>query len=224
MRTTDVALSADMNDRDSGLVLYLHGELEAFIDKEFDEYVVWRNNNSLISKDTSSVSECVTVCGTFDNTKVSTGCLKSHISTESSTNSNSGSNNEISSGACEKYHNGENCLCSFLMEEIKFLRSKINFKNKIIKGLFTSKSMLHNEHFFSHNSEQIKNFNKNYQKTDNSLEILQGHDDKPSNNYDIYKMIEKRNYSFNQLNLDEDLPARNMLSTLPPKQKRYKNM
>ena len=34
------------------------------------------------------------------------------------------------------------------MEEIKFLRSEINSKNEIIKSLFTSKSMLHNEHFF----------------------------------------------------------------------------
>ena len=74
------------------------------------------------------------------------------------------------------------------MEEIKFLRSEINFKNEIIKSLFTSKSMLHNEHFFSpSNSEQFKNFNKNYQKTDNSTKILQRHDDKPSNNYDVVK-------------------------------------
>ena len=36
-------------------------ELEAFIDKEYDEYIVWRNNNSLLSKATSSASECVTV-------------------------------------------------------------------------------------------------------------------------------------------------------------------
>ena len=50
-------------------------KLEAFIDKEYDEYVVWNNNNSLLSKDTSSASECVTVYGTFNNTKVSTGCL-----------------------------------------------------------------------------------------------------------------------------------------------------
>ena len=78
------------------------------------------------------------------------------------------------------------------MEEIKFLRSEINFKNEIIKSLFTSKSMLHNEHFFSHNSEQIENFHKTYQKTDNSTEILQGHDDKPSNDYDIDKMIKKK--------------------------------
>ena len=145
-------------------------ELEAFTDKEYDEYAVWRNNNSLLSKDTSSASECVTVYDTFNNTKVSTGCLKSPISTESS--NNSGLNNAISSGACERYHNGENCLCSFFMEEIKFLRSEINFKNEIIKSLFTSKSMLQNELFFPHNSEQNKNFNKNYQKTDNSTESL----------------------------------------------------
>ena len=50
-------------------------KLEAFIDKEYDEYVVWNNNNSLLSKDTSSASKCVTVYGTFNNTKVSTGCL-----------------------------------------------------------------------------------------------------------------------------------------------------
>ena len=98
-------------------------ELEAFIDKEYDKYVVWRSNNSLLSKDTSSASECVTVYSTFNNTKVSTGYLKSPISTESSTNNNSGSNDAISSGAWERYSYGENCLCSFLMEEIKFLRS-----------------------------------------------------------------------------------------------------
>ena len=45
----------------------------------------------------------------------------------------------------------------FLLEEIKFSRNEINLKNEIIKRLFTSKSMLHNEYFFSHNSEQIKN-------------------------------------------------------------------
>ena len=73
-------------------------ELEAFIDKKYDEYVVWRNNNSLSSKDTSSGSECVTVYGTFNN-KVSTGYLKSPISTESSTNNNSVSNDAISRGA-----------------------------------------------------------------------------------------------------------------------------
>ena len=77
-------------------------ELEAFIDKEYDEYVVWRNNNSLLSKNTSSASECVTAYGTFNNTKVSTGCLKSAISTESSTNNNPGSNDAVSSGARER--------------------------------------------------------------------------------------------------------------------------
>ena len=67
-------------------------ELESFNDKEYDEYVVWKNSSSLLSKDTSSASEYVTVYGTLNNTKVSTGCLESPISTESSTNSNSGSN------------------------------------------------------------------------------------------------------------------------------------
>ena len=62
-----------------------------------EEFVVWRNNNSLLSKDASSLSECITVYGTFNNTKVSTGCLKSPISTESSTINNPGSNDAISS-------------------------------------------------------------------------------------------------------------------------------
>ena len=47
--------------------------------------------------------------------------------------------------------------------------------------------MVHNKHFFPHNSKRIKNFNRNYQKTDNSTEILQGHDDKPSNDYDVIR-------------------------------------
>ena len=118
--------------------------------------------------------------GTFYNTKVSTGCHKSAISTESSTNNNPGLNDTISSGVCERYHNGENCLCSFLMEEIKFLKSE------------KSKSMLHNHEgaFFSLITQQIKNCNKNFnQKTDNSNEILQGHVDKASNVYDVDKMI-----------------------------------
>ena len=67
------------------------------------------------------------------------------------------------------------------MEEMKFLRNEINFKNEIIESLFKSKSMLQRVFFFfSYNSEQIKNFNKKYQEIDNSTEILQGHDDKPS--------------------------------------------
>ena len=131
-------------------------ELEAFIDKEYDEYVVWRNNNSVLSKNTPSASECVTVYGTFNNTKVTTGCLKSAMSTESSTNNNPGSNDAISSGECERYHNGDNFLCSFLMEEIKFLRNEIKFKNEIIKSLFTSKSMLHNEQFFLITQSKLK--------------------------------------------------------------------
>ena len=71
-------------------------ELEAFIEKEYDEYVIRRNSNSVLSKNTSSASESVTVYGTFNNTKVTTGCLKSAISTESSTNNNPGSNDAIS--------------------------------------------------------------------------------------------------------------------------------
>ena len=79
------------------------------------------------------------------------------------------------------------------MEGIKFLKSEINFKNEIIKSLFASKSMLYNEHFFSHNSEQIKNWNKNFnQKTDNYTEILQGHVDKASNDYDVRKWLKKK--------------------------------
>ena len=130
--------------------------MEAFIDKEYDEYVVWRNNNSLLSKNTSSASECVIVYGTFNNTEVSTGCLKSAISTESSTNNNPGSIDATSSGACERYHNGENCLCSFLMGDIKFLSGDIKFKNEIIKSLFTLKSMLHNEYSFLITQNKLK--------------------------------------------------------------------
>ena len=50
------------------------------------------------------------------------------------------------------------------------------------------------------------------------MEILQGHVDKPSNDYDVDEMIQEKNVSINQLNLDEDLPTRNMLSALAPKQ------
>ena len=63
------------------------------------------------------------------------------------------------------------------------------------------------------------NFN---QKTDNSTKILQGHVDKASNDYDVDKMIKEKNDSFKQLNFDEDLPTRNTLSTLAPKQKDIK--
>ena len=50
------------------------------------------------------------------------------------------------------------------------------------------------------------------------MEILQGHVAKPSNGYDVDEMIQEKNVSINQLNLDEDLPTRNMLSALAPKQ------
>ena len=65
------------------------------------------------------------------------------------------------------------------------------------------------------NSTLRFNFN---QKTDNSKEILQGHVDKASNDYDVAKMIKEKNDSFKQLNFDEDLSTRNTLSTLAPKQ------
>ena len=74
------------------------------------------------------------------------------------------------------------------MEEIKFLRSQINFRNEYIKSLFTSISRLHNELFFPHKSEQVKTFNKNfYQKADNLMGILEGHVDKSSNDSDVIK-------------------------------------
>ena len=41
-------------------------DLESFIDKEYDKYV-WRNSNSLLSKNTSSASECIIVYSTFNN-------------------------------------------------------------------------------------------------------------------------------------------------------------
>ena len=71
--------------------------------------------------------------------------------------------------------------------------------NEIIKSLLTSKSMLYNELFFCHNSERIKNINKNYQKTDDSTEILQGHDDKPSNDYDVIKWLKKKTIQLLQI-------------------------
>ena len=51
--------------------------------------------------------------------------------------------------------------------------------------------------FFCHNSEQIKNWNKNFsQKTDNSTEILQGHVNKAINNYGVDKIIKEKIDSF----------------------------
>ena len=35
-------------------------------------------------------------------------------------------------------------------------------------------------------------------KTNNSMESLRGHVDKPSNDYDVNKMIKEKNYSTNQ--------------------------
>ena len=96
-------------------------DLEAFDDKEYDEYDAWRNNNTLLSKYISSASECITIYDTFNNSEVSTGCIKSPINTESSTDINSDSNYAISNGTCKRYHNGKKYLYSFLMDQIKFL-------------------------------------------------------------------------------------------------------
>ena len=96
--------------------------MEHFIEKEYDGNVVWTNSNSLLSKGKSWASESITLHSTSNNTKVSAGCLKSSISTESATNKNTGPNDAISSGANERYQNSNNCLFSFLMDEIKFLR------------------------------------------------------------------------------------------------------
>ena len=66
---------------------------------------------------------------------------------------------------------------------------------------------------------QIKNFNENsYQKTDKLTESPQGHVDKASNDYGVDQIIKKQNDSFKQLNSDADLPTRNTLPTLAPKQ------
>ena len=49
--------------------------------------------------------------------------------------------------------------------------------------------MLHEEQFCS-NSEQIKSLNKNFcQKSDNSMEIIEGHVDKSSVGYDVVKWL-----------------------------------
>ena len=90
---------------------------------------------------------------------------------------------------------------------------------KLLKVYLHQNKCYINEHFFSHNSVQIKNFNENsYQKTDKLTESPQGHVDKPSNDYGVDKKIKKQNDSFKQLNSDVDLPTRNTLPTLAPKQ------
>ena len=59
--------------------------------------------------------------------------------------------------------------------------------------------MLCEEQFCS-NSEQIKSFNKNFcQKSDNSMETIEGHVDKSSVDYDVIKWLKKKN-SIKQLN------------------------
>ena len=100
---------------------------------------------------------------------------------------------------------------------------KLTLKIKLLKVYVHQNQCCITNIFFPHNSEQIKNCNKNFnQKTDNSTEILQEHVDKASNDYDVDEMIKEKNDSFKQLNFDEDLPTRNTLSTLAPKQKDIK--
>ena len=54
--------------------------------------------------------------------------------------------------------------------------------------------MLCEEQFCS-NSEQIKSFNKNFcQKSDNSMETIEGHVDKSSVDYDVDKMIKEKKF------------------------------
>ena len=186
-----------------------HSELEAFIDKEYDKYVVWRNNNRLLSKDTSSTNECITVSSTFSNTKVSTGCLKSPINTESSTNSNSDSNGAISNGTGKRYHDGENSFCSFFMKDIKFLRSEISFQMKLLKVYLYQNQCYITRIFFLVSQNKLKILIK----TSIKKLLIQ------SKFYrDMYKMINEKDLSINQSNLDEDLPTGNMLSTLAPNQ------
>ena len=57
---------------------------------------------------------------------------------------------------------------------------KLILKMKLLKVYLNQNQCCNEYFFFSYNSEQIKNFNKKYQEIDNSTEILQGHDDKPS--------------------------------------------
>ena len=62
--------------------------------------------------------------------------------------------------------------------------------------------MLHKERFFPHNSEQIKNVNKNsYQRTDNSMKILQGHIDKLVMIMTYIKWLQKKNVRIVSLTL-----------------------
>ena len=111
----------------------------------------------------------------------------------------------------------------FLWKTSNFWRVKLTLKIKLLKVYLHQNQCCITNIFFPHNSEQIKNCNKNFnQKTDNSTEILQEHVDKASNDYDVEKWLKKKNDSVKQLNFDEDLPTRNMLWALAPKQNEIK--
>ena len=65
---------------------------------------------------------------------------------------------------------------------------KLTLKIKLLKVYLHQNQCCITNIFFPHNSEQIKNCNKNFnQKTDNSTEILQEHVEKASNDYDVMK-------------------------------------
>ena len=97
-----------------------------------------------------SGSECVTVYGTFNNTKVSTGWLKSAVSTESSTNNNLGLNDAISSGACERYNiTMVRIVCApFLWKRSNFWGVKLSLKMKLLKVYLHQNQWLKKKWFF----------------------------------------------------------------------------
>ena len=70
---------------------------------------------------------------------------------------------------------------------------KLTLKMKLLKVSLHQNQCCITSIFFSHNSEQIKICNKNFgQKTDNSMEVLQGHVHKASNDYYVIKWLKKK--------------------------------
>ena len=58
----------------------------------------------------------------------------------------------------------------FLRKKSSFWGVKLILKMKLLKVCLHQNQCCITSIFFSHNSEQIKNFNENYQKTNNSTE------------------------------------------------------
>ena len=76
----------------------------------------------------------------------------------------------------------------FLWKKLILQGGKLILKMKLLKVyLSQNQCCITSFFYFSRNSERIKNFDKNYQKTDNSIEIPQGRDEKPSNDYDVVR-------------------------------------